>query len=68
MMNKKPTNRLCTLQRIQSDLLYKGFDWKELNNFKMKPPITLNYKEKKDIQHLLKNTRHPFLSVILVRY
>ena len=64
MLNKKPTNRLCTLQSIQNDSLYKDFNWKELSEFKMKPPYVPKAKELKDSANSLKNTRTPFLPLI----
>ena len=64
MLNKKPTNRLCTLQSIQSDRLYKGFKWNELMQFKLKPPYIPKQKVLKDIKSSLNNIRTPFLPLI----
>ena len=65
MLNKKPTSRLCTLDKIQNDPLYKGFNWKELMEFKMKPPYVPKAKELKDSSSSLNNTRKAFLPLIL---
>lgn len=65
MMNKNPINRLCSLQKIEEEPFFKGFDWKELKEFKMKPPYIPNQNELKDSANSLMNTKAPFLSVIM---
>ena len=64
LLCKKPSERLCTLQKIQSTSFYKGFDWKKLSSFQMKAPFCPKENEIENEEASFKNKRNLFLPLI----
>ena len=70
LLNKNAVCRICTLERMQSEILFKGFNWEELKEFKMKTPKccgnvkVVNDQQERQEQMMLQNLRIPFLKFI----
>ncbi|MCQ2816989.1 MAG: protein kinase [archaeon] len=46
LLQKKVNERLCTLDEIKENNLFKDFSWEDFENLKMKPPFVLDKTEK----------------------